>query len=303
MNALVAFLHFCEADGHQIVFCTQVSRASHTRPKNPSSTNSQERSDKDIDKALSPSTSPFSSTPPRHNILSTGRKTRCLACIAEFPAMDGVESGMNLSNAGECAGMITTDPDDATCEYVSTREPSDPEVYAALRKACIRGLSVEYNPRKDGPVLHGDEHDAYALSYTFTIRDAEARGEIRNYSITMLATDRVYLAGCWTFIEREFRSMVINLQARANYIYRLEKEAQRERDDPRGKSTNLCAHSKNYSTSKQDIFVQIHAQFSYILKAAGRLRIEKVIQGKEPSDEESPPEHEPLVQPTFTPLI
>jgi hypothetical protein len=51
-------------------------------------------------------------------------------------------------------------------------------------------------------VLFGDDENGYVMSYMFKLRDSQARGEARFYSLMMLMTDRVYLVSCWPFLVR-----------------------------------------------------------------------------------------------------
>lgn len=107
-------------------------------------------------------------------------------------------------------------------------------------------LTAEFCQGRDGPVLFGDDENGYVMSYMFKLRDSQARGEARFYSLMMLMTDRVYLISCWPFLVRcvcliqissiktdasffsAFRSMALNLQERANIVFQKEKENNRQ---------------------------------------------------------------------------
>lgn len=63
-------------------------------------------------------------------------------------------------------------------------------------------LTAEFCQGRDGPVLFGDDENGYVMSYMFKLRDSQARGEARFYSLMILMTDRVYLISCWPFLVR-----------------------------------------------------------------------------------------------------
>lgn len=127
-------------------------------------------------------------------------------------------------------------------------------------------LTAEFCQGRDGPVLFGDDENGYVMSYMFKLRDSQARGEARFYSLMILMTDRVYLISCWPFLVRwglmislhvyvshswlhnsAFRSMALNLQERANIIFQKEKESSRH-------SSYYSSTTRRTPISSQDPF-------------------------------------------------
>jgi hypothetical protein len=103
----------------------------------------------------------------------------------------------------EAKRLVTVDEDDPTVQYMgTTKSPQQPHLYKAVRLACVRSLTAEFCQGRDGPVLFGDDENGYVMSYMFKLRDSQARGEARFYSLMMLMTDRVYLVSCWPFLVR-----------------------------------------------------------------------------------------------------
>ncbi|CAO3682070.1 unnamed protein product [Umbelopsis vinacea] len=102
----------------------------------------------------------------------------------------------------ESNGMITNDDEDSTVFYLGCRAPQQQHLYAAVRNACVRSLTVEFCPGREGPILFGDDENGYVMSYIFKLRDSQARGKTRHYAFTMLMTDRVFLVSCWPFLEK-----------------------------------------------------------------------------------------------------
>lgn len=71
-----------------------------------------------------------------------------------------------------------------------------------MNDILVVSLTAEFCQGRDGPVLFGDDENGYVMSYMFKLRDSQARGEARFYSLMMLMTDRVYLISCWPFLVR-----------------------------------------------------------------------------------------------------
>ncbi|KAJ8663440.1 hypothetical protein O0I10_000679 [Lichtheimia ornata] len=222
--------------------------------------------------------------------------TCCAACSAQLPLVQPTTEGV----PSEAKRLVTRDSEDPSVEYVGAKGgPQQLHLYKAVRLACVRSLTTEFCPGREGPVLFGDEENGYVMSYLFKIRDAQARGEARFYAIMILMTDRVFLISCWPFLVSSFRSMAINLQEKADTIFQREKEV-RERVHPfanrrvtapitqeqflRRRSNSASLRSLVDLLGIKDIYLQIHVQFCYILKLSARRRMEKVTPGRSPSE-------------------
>jgi hypothetical protein len=201
----------------------------------------------------------------------------------------------------EYKALITQDDSDSDIYYYGSRIPRDSHIYGPVRNACIRSLHSEFCPGRDGPILFGDDKNGYVLSYMFRIKDLQARGEARFYSIMMLMTDRVYLVDCWGFLVSKFRAMASSLQASANVVYDSERLAREKSHSQLTTPRRLSSGGSFVSSSPdhflrrrgnaplrsladllgvKDLFVQMHAQFSWILRAAGRRKLEIVWTGR-----------------------
>ncbi|KAG1463107.1 hypothetical protein G6F56_005362 [Rhizopus delemar] len=253
MNALVALLHFCEVHGPCVVFCTQTIH-------------DEQPVQQEVKKSSS-----------------------CPACTAQFPL---VNTGQSVSEAKH---LLTRDEDYPNIKYMGTKSPTQNHLYKAVRLACVRSLTAEFCQGRDGPVLFGDDENGYVMSYMFKLRDSQARGEARFYSFMMLMTDRVYLISCWPYIVNAFKSMVIHLQERANSVFQKEKELKQQTsiNHRRGAPISQEQFFKRRSHTPlrslvdllgiKDIYVQIQAQFSLILKLSSRKRMEKLNPGRSES--------------------
>ncbi|RCI02962.1 hypothetical protein CU098_008651 [Rhizopus stolonifer] len=302
MNALIALLHFCEVHGPCVVYCTQaihnttksledihipplktqpipIARPVHHQPQASSIT--------------SCSTTPSSLRKNSLSSLTTTSNTTssCAACTAQLPL---VNTGQGITEAKR---LVTLDQDDPSIQYIgTTKSPQQPHLYKAVRMACVRSLTAEFCQGRDGPVLFGDDENGYVMSYMFKLRDSQARGEARFYSLIMLMTDRVYLISCWPFLVSAFRSMALNLQERANMVFQREKEGMRHSVANSNRRTPMSPQDQFYRRRShtalrslvdllgiKDIYAQIQAQFSYTLKLSSRKRMEKLTQGRRES--------------------
>ncbi|KAG2195316.1 hypothetical protein INT47_000469 [Mucor saturninus] len=290
MNALIALLHFCEVHGPCVVYCTQTI---HQTPSSGSTLDINIPALKTMN--LDGETAAL---PPlrKNSLCSTPQKTTssatCAACTAQLPL---VNTGQSIT---EAKSLFTLDQDDPSIKYIGTKAPQQNHLYKAVRLACVRSLTAEFCQGRDGPVLFGDDENGYVMSYMFKLRDSQARGEARFYSLMMLMTDRVYLISCWPFLVSAFRSMALNLQERANTVFQKEKENNRQQSyhssitrrtpissqDPffRRKS-NTALRSLVDLLGIKDIYAQIQAQFSYTLKLSSRKRMEKLTLGRSES--------------------
>lgn len=144
---------------------------------------------------------------------SKSNLSQCPTCSPRFPTSAAKNTDSQPSDNG--LGYLSQDPLNPDTIFTTTRYPSHPRLYAALRQACVRSLSCEFCPGREGPILFGDEKHGYTLSYMFKIRDDRARGSQRFYALSLLMTDRLYLIASTTYLISKFRSLARFLQARA----------------------------------------------------------------------------------------
>ncbi|KAI8882202.1 hypothetical protein K501DRAFT_324120 [Backusella circina FSU 941] len=278
MNALIALLHFCEVHGPCAVFCTQTIHKTEFDCSETLNIPSSSSLKTDLGRIPSP---PSLRSQQTNSII-------CPACTAQLPFVKG----------GEAKRLVTLDEDDPSIQYVGTKAPQQNHLYKAVRLACVRSLTAEFCPGRDGPVLFGDDENGYVMSYMFKLRDSQARGEARFYSLMMLMTDRVYLVSCWPFLVSAFKSMARNLQAYAEVVFQKEKELKQpsyysitnsrrvasiSQDQFFRRRSNTSLRSLVDLLGVKDIYGHIHAQFSYILKLSSRKRMEKLTPGRSAS--------------------
>eukprot|EP01134_Creolimax_fragrantissima_P005299 CFRG5299T1 len=120
----------------------------------------------------------------------------------------------NLLKPG-CSGYRSKDKANGV-EYVSTPVPLNSKLFTIVRKACVRSLSIEMLPGREGPAVFGDTENGYVLNYAFTLKDPQARGFQRIYSIVFLMTDLPYLMNSFQFLAAQFRQLVMYLKQQAD---------------------------------------------------------------------------------------
>jgi len=77
------------------------------------------------------------------------------------------------------------------------------------------GFAVQVSPGKEGPIFFGDEIRGHVLSYTFFLKDAQARGFHRWFSISVIMRDKFFLLNSWPFLVENIQTLVAALQAKA----------------------------------------------------------------------------------------
>ncbi|KAL0172441.1 hypothetical protein M9458_032752, partial [Cirrhinus mrigala] len=181
MNALVALCHFCELHGPRTLFCTEAVHPPSPSPPQPGSAIPCDR-DREADREGEGLTM-------RANSSATQRADMCEGCRS-LPAVDS-ETGIR---------------------YLSHQHPRQPQLFSVVRQACVRSLSCEVCPGREGPIFFGDEQHGFVFSHTFFIKDSLARGFQRWYSIVVVAMDRIYLINSWPFLLRHLRLTIQSLQ-------------------------------------------------------------------------------------------
>jgi len=112
---------------------------------------------------------------------------------------------------------------------VSRRYPSSMS-YGAVRGACVKSLSCEFCPGKEGPVVFGVSQEEptnteWAISYMFKLPDSSARGLQRWYSLLYMSSDYTRLILTMKHIISCFRHMVSDLQRKAGQVFSRETES------------------------------------------------------------------------------
>ncbi|XP_054637215.1 folliculin isoform X2 [Dunckerocampus dactyliophorus] len=270
MNALVALCHFCELHGPRTLFCTEA-----LHPPSPSPSSSQAGAampgDRDADREGEGLTM-------RANSSATQRGEMCEGCRS-LPAHH--------------PGFMSID-DETGIRFLSHQHPRQPQLFSVVRQACVRSLSCEVCPGREGPIFFGDEQHGFVFSHTFFIKDSLARGFQRWYSIVMVAMDRIYLINSWPFLLRHLRLTIQSLQSTALKVFDGEQGVCPQRAVrmnsvfspavfPHQRSGN-AARSLTSLTQHPNLWASLHSSFSWLLKACGSRLTEKLLEGAPTED-------------------
>lgn len=253
MNALISFCHFCELHGPRILLCTQ------TLPK-------------DADQSLTADFLAFESPALKSTIAasSTRHADECPACC--WGRLD--------------KGLLTHS---SSHLYISSYRPLNQDLYAVVRQACVRSLSCEAAPGRDGPVIFGDGQKGHVYSYAFHLPDPHARGGQRWYSVAMVSADQHQLIGGWHFLTTHFRDLIARL------LRKVEAATSNGEDSARvsmSRSMNFSSRAEmlrqrgskplsslEHLTKDNNVMVFVHAFFAWILKNYAERIIEKIVDG------------------------
>uniref|UniRef100_A0A8C5DE10 Folliculin n=1 Tax=Gouania willdenowi TaxID=441366 RepID=A0A8C5DE10_GOUWI len=269
MNALVALCHFCELHGPRTLFCTE---ALHPPSPTPSSlVGAVGPGDRDADREGEGLTM-------RANSSATQRGDMCEGCRS-LPASH--------------PGFVSID-DETGIRFLSHQHPRQSQLFSVVRQACVRSLSCEVCPGREGPIFFGDEQHGFVFSHTFFIKDSLARGFQRWYSIVMVAMDRIYLINSWPFLLRHLRLTIQSLQSTALKVFDSEQGVCPQRAVrmnsvfspavfPHHRSGN-AARSLTSLTQHPNLWASLHSSFSWLLKACGGRLTEKLLEGAPTED-------------------
>ena len=301
MNAVIALCHFCELHGPSILFCTQ---AFHCTAHNPEEVlNGVEASltacgnfnhsslfgyaKEKLVAGEEQATSEEKSDDTPRKIHGNGNEPRQSTCVACTSLQQGEP------------GLVSIDRE-SHISYISRQYPEDQELYSIVRHACVRSLSCEVCPGREGPIMFGDEASGYVFSHTFFLKDSQSRGFQRWYSVICVMMDRVYLVNSWPFLIANFKNIIDELQSKADATFSAEKVDSPMANQRLHMSATLFllnnnqfirtrGGNQNYRSlidlvSDKKIFQYLHKYFAWILKASGQRYCEQLVEGPSLSD-------------------
>ncbi len=150
-----------------------------------------------------------------HNETETSAKS-CSAC-SSLPDGTGLFSVDCINLILWCSLFV--DIDDNCYYYISTHTPS-PNAYSTVRTSCVRSLSCELCPGREGksgvwqftlsgslifggPTPNNDpKFNEWTLAYLFRLKDSKARGFNRWYSLMLMMPDCAFLVNSMDFVTK-----------------------------------------------------------------------------------------------------
>ncbi len=317
MNAVIALCHFCEVHGPSILFSTQAFHCANHNPED----------------VLNGAEASLTACGNFNHSSLVGLRAKSPVAFGENPQHDDRSSKRNTptsqppiqTTCEACTSIQQGDPGflsidkESHISYISRQNPEDQELYSILRHACVRSLSCEVCPGREGPIMFGDEASGYVFSHTFFLKDSQSRGFQRWYSIICVMMDRVYLLNSWPFLLNNFKSIIDELQKKCDTTFKTEKAENPLVDQRLHMSANLSllnpgqfrrtrGGNQNYRslydlTCDKNIFQYLHKYFAWILKASGQRFCESFVQGPPVRDISITDDEKQLAEPVESPVF
>uniref|UniRef100_A0A8B9B955 Folliculin n=1 Tax=Anser brachyrhynchus TaxID=132585 RepID=A0A8B9B955_9AVES len=281
MNAIVALCHFCELHGPRTLFCTEVLHSPLPQGASSGDIAGQNEQAEEEEGGIQMSSRIRSHSP------------------AEGASADSSSPGPKKSDmcegcrslAGGHPGFVSHDKE-TSIKYVSHQHPNHPQLFSIVRQACVRSLSCEVCPGREGPIFFGDEQHGFVFSHTFFIKDSLARGFQRWYSIITIMMDRIYLINSWPFLLGKIRGIINELQGKALKVFEAEQYGCPQRAQRMNTAFTPFLHQRNGNaarsltslTNDENLWACLHTSFAWLLKACGSRLTEKLLEGAPTED-------------------
>ncbi|NXA49366.1 FLCN protein, partial [Nothocercus julius] len=283
MNAIVALCHFCELHGPRTLFCTEVLHSPLPQGASSGDIAGQNEQAEEEEGGIQMSSRIRSHSPAEGasaDSSSPGPKKS-----------DMCEASGCRSLAGGHPGYVSHDKE-TSIKYVSHQHPNHPQLFSIVRQACVRSLSCEVCPGREGPIFFGDEQHGFVFSHTFFIKDSLARGFQRWYSIITIMMDRIYLINSWPFLLGKIRGIIDELQGKALKVFEAEQYGCPQRAQRMNTAFTPFLHQRNGNaarsltslTNDENLWACLHTSFAWLLKACGSRLTEKLLEGAPTED-------------------
>ncbi|XP_040101718.1 folliculin isoform X2 [Oryx dammah] len=266
MNAIVALCHFCELHGPRTLFCTEVLHA--PLPQGAGSGDGARGEPADEEEGGIQMSSRIRAHSPAEGASAESS--------SPGPKKSDMCEGCRSLAAGH-PGYISHDKE-TSIKYVSHQHPNHPQLFSIVRQACVRSLSCEVCPGREGPIFFGDEQHGFVFSHTFFIKDSLARGFQRWYSIIAIMMDRIYLINSWPFLlGKVFEAEQFGCPQRAQRMNTAFTPFLHQRN-------GNAARSLTSLTNDDSLWACLHTSFAWLLKACGSRLTEKLLEGAPTED-------------------
>jgi len=313
MDAVIALCHFCEVHGPSIVLTTQPF---HTSTPNgvPGTASHGPWGLGSMDTAFGSSVDPLShpwfndERPPlsleTHSSSGSGDSSRLPPSPlggagnigAKKAGANSSSSSAAVSKADSCEAckafqsshqVFFSFDEETRITFVSSQSPENPKIFSMLRQACVRSLSCEVCPGREGPIFFGEEANqgSHVLSHTFYVKDSLARGFQRFYSIIVLMNDKMFLLNSWPFFVENIKAIINKIQQSALIIYNMEQNENPQRglrltQSLRGAGVSTRApRPLTELVANKLIYKILHMQFTWLLRVGGRRLRERILEG------------------------
>uniref|UniRef100_A0A8D2D9F0 Folliculin n=1 Tax=Sciurus vulgaris TaxID=55149 RepID=A0A8D2D9F0_SCIVU len=278
MNAIVALCHFCELHGPRTLFCMEVLHAPLPQGAGNGDSPGQGEQAEEEEGGIQMSS--------RVRAHSPAEGASAESSSPGPKKLDMCEGCRSLA-AGH-PGYISHNKE-TSIKYVSHQHPNHPQLFSIVRQACVRSLSCEVCPGREGPIFFGDEQHGFVFSHSL---DSLARGFQRWYSIIAIMMDRIYLINSWPFLLGKIRGIIDELQGKALKVFEAEQFGCPQRAQRMNTAFMPFLHQRNGNaarsltslTSDDNLWACLHTSFAWLLKACGSRLTEKLLEGAPTED-------------------
>ncbi len=139
-----------------------------------------------------------------------------------------LEKAASASSSAACGGCKSVEVEDgfvsfAGRQFCTSSKFPESRLYAMVRQVCVRSLSCEHVPGREGPVVFGQEANGAVLSFPFQIADSQARGFSRTYSLCAIHRDASLLLAATRFVSDSFAAVQKEMRSRALALFEAEQ--------------------------------------------------------------------------------
>lgn len=268
MNAIIALCHFCDHHGPTTLFCTQAFKYSDYQLISANRTDEISiLLESAMPSTLSPNMSENEHKIPKSNLSTSPNES--VSSISNCKACQAFDKNFHHYISYDNASTIPHSPNQIC--YLSQSNPNDSEVFALVRKACLRTLHCEVF---EDPIYFDDDKNGSVIGYEFNIKDIEGRGVQRSYSLIIIMKDRIYLQHLWSFLSQQMSIIANNLKQEAEKKFQkdlIEKGITPGVQAQTGQFLNFKKNSKQVRglvelTDDHLIFAKLHMWFTWILR-------------------------------------
>ncbi|VDP29518.1 unnamed protein product [Soboliphyme baturini] len=317
MDAVVGVCHFCEMHGPRVLFCCQPYR-DETPPECCESRDEQPfygnleclRTMAGVNVVDSKATG----TPIASSTNDDKQQTSSMTSSAAEKL-----SHQHQGTCKACQSMPSTKPGflvndhQNRISFVGSQYPYQAEVLDIVRQACLRSLSCEVCPSREGPIFFGDLQYGYCLCYTFTLKNFRARGFQHLYSLIIVTMDKLLLLNNFDFFVDSLKVIAENLQRKATKVFESERGQDQELNmtamgrvallpngffRERANSGSFSPRSLIDLTLDPEIFLKLNRCFVWLLRKQNERCVETLLEGLPCEDQVVEMESQNSVEPT-----
>ena len=188
------------------------------------------------------------------------------------------------SASSSCGGCKSVEVEDgyvsfAGRQFCTSSKFPETRLYAMVRQVCVRSLSCEHVPGREGPVIFGQETSGAVLSYPFQLADSQARGFSRTYSLCAIHRDAAALLAATRFVSASFAAVQKEMRSRAAALFESEQriEGNSSTVSLRRVPKAAAARPLGELMGCENFFQRLHGSFCSVLFGLGAVPPEPTV--------------------------